>query len=133
MFTAPRSILWRELKVPNLMLASSALPNTTLVLDRLRSLTGITRDGTGVALPSCSTLLFQTASDMLIFKTLSDPTTAVYAFSVPTATPFYVVAFKPLTADTIQITADTNNRFGTTITADLTTLVGVTADTLVGV
>ena len=59
------------------------------------SLSGVTKDSTGVALGSCHVDLFYTNNDVLVGETTSDPTTGAFSFLIgPNAGTFYLVAYK---------------------------------------
>lgn len=58
------------------------------------ALTGITRDSAGVALASCTVLLFQTADNVFVSSTVSDGAGG-FSFTVSRAQgPFFLVAYK---------------------------------------
>lgn len=71
------------------------------------SLSGVTRDSTGVALGNCDVRLFQTGSDIEVGQTTSDGS-GNFAFSLGNnAGFFYLVAYKPGAPDVAGTTVNT--------------------------
>lgn len=71
------------------------------------SLSGVTRDSTGVALGGCDVHLFQTGSDIEVGQTTSDGS-GNFSFSLGNnAGFFYLVAYKPGSPDVAGTTVNT--------------------------
>lgn len=71
------------------------------------SLSGVTRNQSGVALAGCTVHLFQTSTDTLIATTTSDGS-GNYTFNPPNNSgTFYVVAYLPGTPDVAGTTVNT--------------------------
>lgn len=112
----------------NIVLRSEAVASGNVILRRIRSISGVTRNSIGAVLPSVAVHLFRTSDDLNIADDTSDPTTGAYTFFVPSTDPYYVAGFKNFTADDALRTADTG-----ALTADVSVIEGVTANTLIGV
>ena len=69
-------------------------------------ITGITKDATGAALPSCRVELYLTAMDVSIQEAISDETGS-FSFNMPGTGPFYIVAYKAGLPDVAGTTVNT--------------------------
>lgn len=70
-------------------------------------ISGVTRDSTGTALPSCTVSLFRTVDNAAIDQTISDAAGA-YSFSGASASfTYYVVAYKAGSPDVAGTTVNT--------------------------
>jgi hypothetical protein len=72
------------------------------------SISGITRDSTGVILGSCAVSLYRTLDNQVMETTTSDPSTGAYSFStVASGSAYYVVAYKAGSPDVAGTTVNT--------------------------
>jgi hypothetical protein len=72
------------------------------------SISGITKDSTGIALGSCTVTLYRTSDDLLMERVVSDPSTGAYSFSsVGGAETYYVVAYLAGSPDVAGTTVNT--------------------------
>lgn len=84
--------------------------NTPIFEEKNFTITGVTKDSSGVALGSCTVKLFLTASDVLSQSTISDAS-GNYSFIVDKTVSYYVVAYldggTPVAGTTINTLAGT--------------------------
>lgn len=72
-----------------------------------KKIVGITKDSTGVILGGCVVDLYETAFDVKIASTISDPATGAYEFSgLTSGLNFYVVAYKAGSPDVAGTTVN---------------------------
>jgi hypothetical protein len=74
--------------------------------DRAYTISGVTRDSTGAALASCTVELFDTRSDTVVQRAVSDGSGA-YSFGVSGGGSYYVVAYRAGAPDLAGTTVNT--------------------------
>lgn len=87
------------------------------------TISGITRDSTGAVLGGCTVELFYTATDVKFSSTVSNSTTGVYTFQLPTNNlgMFYAVAYlagSPDVAGTTMNTLEVQSAIAPTVVVD---------------
>jgi hypothetical protein len=72
-------------------------------------ITGVTKDSNGNILGSCVVELYETATDIALYKTTSDAVTGYYSFTCARYSPIthYVVAYKAGSPDVAGTTVNT--------------------------
>ena len=70
-------------------------------------ISGVTKDGNGAVLGSCTVKLYRTADDVLLATTTSDAATGAYSFSQAGNGGSYVVAYKIGSPDISGTTVNT--------------------------
>lgn len=76
---------------------------------RVATITGVTRDNAGVILGGCVVELYETATDISLFKTTSDASTGAFNFICARFSPatHYIVAYKAGSPDKAGTTVNT--------------------------
>lgn len=70
-------------------------------------ISGVTRDGSGVVLGACEVDLFDTDTDTLQGRTVSDATTGAFSFSAGMGRTYYLRAYKAGAPDVAGTTVNT--------------------------
>lgn len=76
---------------------------------RVATISGVTKDSAGAILGSCVVELYETATDIALFKTTSDAVTGAFNFTSARFSPatHYLVAYKPGSPDKAGTTINT--------------------------